>query len=96
MSHVKATTVHKREASNAKEASLQLALGAYQEARAEERMKKTKANAVLKDWKAGLHERYKEDMAAYSEQCTTLTTDGTPKKFWPKKPPHPLRGRKEN
>ena len=40
-------------------------------------MKKAKANAVLKDWKARLIERYNEDMASYNEKCTTLATNGT-------------------
>ena len=59
-------------------------------------MKKAKANAVLKDWKAGLLERYNENMASYNEQCATLTANGTQKKQWPKKPSHPLQGRKAN
>jgi hypothetical protein len=33
-------------------------------------------------------------MASYKEECTALAADGVPKKFWPKKPTHPTRGRK--
>jgi hypothetical protein len=62
--------------------------------RAEERKKKADANAALEHWKAQLIERYNEDMASYKEECATLAADGVPKKFWPKKPTHPTRGRK--
>ena len=57
------------------------------EVRAEERKKKADANAALGDWKARLVERY-------NEECATLAANGVPKKFWPKKPTHPTRGRK--
>jgi len=59
------------------------------EACTEER-KKVGANAALDHWKSQLVERYNEDMASYSEECATLTADGIPKKFWPKKPSHPM------
>ena len=66
------------------------------EARAEERKKKADANAALQHLKAQQIERYNEDMASYQEECATLAADGVPKKFWPKKPTHPTRGRKAN
>jgi len=62
------------------------------EVRAKERKKKADANAALEHWKGQLIERYNEDMASYNEECATLAADGVPKKFWPKKPPHPTRG----
>ena len=40
--------------------------------------------------------RYNEDIVSYKEECATLAADGVPKKFWPKKPSHPTRGRKAN
>jgi hypothetical protein len=64
------------------------------EMRAEERKRKADANAALEDQKAQLIERYKEDMASYEDECAALAADGVPKKFWPKKPTHPTRGRK--
>jgi len=63
------------------------------EMRAEERKRKANANAALKDWKVQLLERYDEDMASYKEECVILAADGVPKKYWPKKPAHPMRGR---
>jgi len=35
-------------------------------------------------------------MASYREECATLAADGVPKKFWSKKPSHPMRGKKAN
>ena len=46
--------------------------------------------------KAQVIGKYKNDMASYHEQCTTLAADGVLKKLWPKKPPHPLQGKKAN
>ena len=51
---------------------------------------------MLKDQNKWLIKRDKEEMASYSEECATLAANGTPKRLWPKKPPHPLRGRKAN
>ena len=64
------------------------------ERRAEERKRNADANAALKDQKAQLIERYNEDMASHKEECAALAADGIPKKFWPKKPAHPMQGRK--
>jgi len=66
------------------------------EAWAEERKKKASANAALQHQKAQRIKRYNEDMASYQEECTTLAANGVLKKFWPKKPTHPTRGRKAN
>ena len=66
------------------------------EARAEERKRKADANVALQHWKAQQLETYSEDMASYQEECATLAADGVPKKFWPRKPTHPTRGRKVN
>jgi hypothetical protein len=62
--------------------------------RAEERKRKADANAALEDRKAQLIKGYNEDMASYKDECASLAADGVPKKFWPKKPTHPTRGRK--
>ena len=64
------------------------------EVRATERRKKADAKEALEHWKGQLIERYNENMASYNEECATLAADGVPKKFWPKKPTHPTRGRK--
>jgi len=65
-----------------------------EEVQAKERRKKADANAALEHRKRQLIERYNEDMASYNEECTTLASDGVPKKFWLKKPTCPTWGRK--
>ena len=62
----------------------------------EERKKRADANAALQHLEAQQIERYNDDMASYQEECATLAADGVPKKFWPKKTTHPIRGRQIN
>ena len=97
MVHTKSQATLKREASKAKELALQHALAMYQEALASnEVLSVHDANAALQHWKAHQIEIYNEGMASYQEERATLAADGVPKKFWPKKPTHPTRGRKAN